>query len=222
MAQEDDIWYAAKIMKIIKQPNSTLETFGTTNLRYYMVSELLDEVDRVRVRTGTVHAERPQIITPAHFAQQILDGFGEKAKEYADWLEDQGQLVKVLQYGLQIRKEGISSEIVSGNVDEVINKVKVTDDQQEDSHSVILFGADELWEVSLLSFLHQYIEKSSSRNILDIQQREDESKKELEREIEMEFKMAKFSKTNATRLGNKLQRYGLFEKYQDRFLDLFK
>ena len=81
MAQEDDIWYAAKIMKIIKQPNSTLETFGTTNLRYYMVSELLDEVDRVRVRTGTVHAERPQIITPAHFAQQILDGFGEKAKE---------------------------------------------------------------------------------------------------------------------------------------------
>src|SRR5210317_41201 len=105
MPAEHDFWYAVNLTKVVLPPRQTLETFGASTIRYHIVSELLDDVDRVRIRTGKVFSERPQIITPGNFAQQLLDGFGDQAKEYAEWLMQHNEMVNILKYGLQFRKE---------------------------------------------------------------------------------------------------------------------
>ncbi len=37
-----NFWYAVNNTEVVLMPKSYLETFGTTNLRYHMVSELMD------------------------------------------------------------------------------------------------------------------------------------------------------------------------------------
>ena len=74
MGKEEDIWYAVNVTRVVVPPQRSLETFGTTTIQYQLLSELMDEVNKVRIRQGTVYAERPQIITPNHFASLLLDG----------------------------------------------------------------------------------------------------------------------------------------------------
>ncbi|MCJ8328611.1 MAG: hypothetical protein HRT89_10770 [Lentisphaeria bacterium] len=221
MSNESDIWYAAKITRVIRPPEQTLETFGATTLTYHVISELMDNINKVRVRTGKVISERPQIITPRSFANQLLDGFGDKAQEYADFLINHGDAIKILQYGLQFRKEHISSETLSEPLDQITEKVKQAVIDSDDPLAAVIVGADELWEVSLLKFLRDYIEKSAPHNFQQINSRAHEIDLELEREIEMDFQVASIDPSKAQALGNKLQRYGIFEKYEDRFYRLF-
>jgi hypothetical protein len=56
MAHPDDLWYAAKTTRVVYSPPKLLETFGETVVRYYVLSELLDEVGAVRIRQGHVMA----------------------------------------------------------------------------------------------------------------------------------------------------------------------
>ena len=53
-----------------------------------------------------------------------------------------------------------------------------------------------------------------------IQSHDREADLEIQREIEMEFQMASMDKSRISALGQKLEKYGLFEKYQDRFFRL--
>ncbi len=220
MSRKDDIWYAVKITRVVMPPRQTLETFGATTIRYHLISELMDEVDKVRVRAGKVFSERPQIITPDHFARQLLEGFGEKARDYAEWLSDHGEMVNILKYGLQFRKKHTSAEILSEPLNHVADKIKAAVSSEDDPLSAVIIGADELWEVSLLKFLRDYIEKSAPVNIQQLRQRDHEADLEIPREIEMEFRAAALDKKRIPGLGKKLQKYGLFEKYEDRFYAL--
>ena len=220
MPDEHDIWYAVNLTEVVLPPKQTLETFGATTLRYHLISELMDEVGKVRVRTGKVYSERPQIITPQFLADQLLEGFGEKAREYTEWLIEHNQAMTILKYGLQFRKEHMDSEIISEPIEQVSKKVSATVKQDDDPLSAVIIGADELWEVSLLKFLRDYIEKSAPVNIQQIQSHDRESQMEIKREIEMDFQMAAHDKSRINALGKKLEKYGLFEQYQDRFFRL--
>ena len=182
----------------------------------------MDKPNQIRIRSGKVFSERPQIITPNYFANSLLEGFGEKAQDYADWLETHGDLVLILKYGLQFRKEHISSEVVTDSLEAVIHKVKDATEERNNNFEAVIVGADELWEVSLFKFIKEYIERSAINNVQDINQMNLESSMEVEREIEHAFQMAMQDKSKVQELGDKLQRYGLFEKYEDRFYSLMK
>ena len=80
----DDFHYALENTKVIHAPQRRLETFGTTVLNYHLITEEMDAVNRMRVREGRIHAQKPELVTPDHFAKLMLDGFGEKAEKYAD------------------------------------------------------------------------------------------------------------------------------------------
>jgi hypothetical protein len=220
MHKEHDFWYAVNLTEVVLPPKNTLETFGASVIKYHVISEFPDEVNRVRIRSGKVHSERPQIITPGHFAQQILDGFGEKAREYADWLQQHNELVQILKYGIQFRKEQVSSEESHAPLQEVVDRVKASVENDDDPMSAVVVGADDLWEVSLLKFLRDFIEKSAPSNVRDFRIRQHESSLELQREIEMDFRVAQLDRAKVAALGDKLQRLGLFEKYEDRFYSL--
>ena len=100
MIREDDFQYALENTRVIRPPVQAIQTFGTTSFRFMLVTELMDQVNRVRVRDGRIHAERPSIVTPQHYSKMMLDGFGEEARGFADWLETHGRELRFLRLGL--------------------------------------------------------------------------------------------------------------------------
>jgi hypothetical protein len=63
MWSEDNFQYAIENTEVILAPQTRIATFGQTSFRFYLISELMDQVNEVRVRDGRIHAERPQILT---------------------------------------------------------------------------------------------------------------------------------------------------------------
>lgn len=222
MGKQEDIWYAVNITRVVHAPQQTLETFGATTIRYHFLSELMDEVNKVRVRAGKVYSERPQIIAPTHFASQLLEGFGDKAREYAEWLLSNGDIVKILRYGLHFRKDNTVEELISGTIDDAATQIKDRVMARDDLFSAVVIGADHLWEVSLLKFVVDYIQQSASVNLTQLSAPPATAKDRARAEIEAEFASNDFTTDRVQRLGRKLHDSGLFEEYEDRFYSLLR
>src|SRR6266704_5440163 len=115
--QEDDFQYAIENTQVILAPERKIATFGTTSFHFYLISELMDRVNEVRVRDGQIHADRPQILTPEHFSRLLLEGFGDKAQRYIEQLREHAQNIAVLRYGFQFRKTNVTEETIRDSVD---------------------------------------------------------------------------------------------------------
>ncbi len=225
MSIDDNIWYAVNQTRILTEPQNTLETFGVTRVRYYIVSELMDNINQVKVHEGVVISEKPGIITPSHFARQVVEGFGEDAQEYADWLTENGDFIKILQYGLQIRKEEIKEEVVGGSFGEVVGRVMDIASASREMSTVIQ-GVENMWEVSLMKFMQSFIQRSASKNYHELHSHQQVMNQEAElsvlKSFEEEFYEVRGHKQKILDLGRKLQDLGYFGKYEDRFYALLR
>src|SRR3954466_6289186 len=152
MWSEDNFQYAVENTRVVHAPEGQIATFGSTRFRFYLVSELMDRADEVRVRDGHIHAERPQIVAPEHYARLLLDGFGEKAQRYAEQMRERLRNVSVLRYGFQFRKSGVSENTVRDSMDAVLARTTRIVEQADEPLSVVLQGVDDAWEVCLLKF----------------------------------------------------------------------
>jgi hypothetical protein len=171
MLNEDSFQYAVENTRVILAPERRIETFGTTSFHFYLITELMDRVNEVRVRDGQLHAERPQIITPGHLSHLLLDGFGEKARDFADWMEHHGEAFTMLKYGFQIRKTEVVEKIVQSSVDDAIDRVRNSVAEADQELSAIIHGVDDAWEVCLLKFTVDLIQKSAGGNLGDFRGR---------------------------------------------------
>ena len=61
----DDIRYTAEMTRVVYEPDRRIDTFGDTRFNFLLISEVMDEIDVVRVRSGWVEAEKPKIIRPS-------------------------------------------------------------------------------------------------------------------------------------------------------------
>lgn len=163
----DDIEYALENTRIVLAPERHIATFGSTSFDFHLISELMDSVDRVRVRTGRIEAERPQILSPDHFARFLLEGFGEKAREYAERLRERARQIAVLRYGFQFRKSGVSEPTVNASLASVIERTKRLVGEATDPRGAIIQGVEDAWEVCLLKFTVEMIERSAGENLGD-------------------------------------------------------
>jgi hypothetical protein len=171
MWSEDDFQYAAENTQVIVAPEQQIATFGSTSFRFYLISELMDRVNEVRVRDGRIHAERPQIVTPDHYARLLLEGFGDQAQRYVEQLRERMRDVKVLRYGFQFRKTDVVENTVRDSLEAVIARTKTTVENANDPLSAIIQGVDDAWEVCLLKFTIDLIERSSGGNMGDFRKR---------------------------------------------------
>ena len=163
----DDFDYAIENTHVIVAPEQQIATFGSTSFDFYLISELMDRVDQVRVRNGKIHAERPQILTPEHYCRLLLEGFGEKAEQYVDRLREHARNIAVLRYGFQFRKTDLSEQTLRDSIDAVINRTKRKVEDTNAPLSAIIHGVDEAWEVCLLKFTIDMVERSSGGNLGD-------------------------------------------------------
>lgn len=171
MLSEDDFQYAVENTRVIHAPEQQIATFGSTSFRFFLISELMDSANEVRVRDGHIEAERPQILTPDHFARLLLEGFGEKAQGYADQLRERLRNVAVLRYGFRFRKTGVSENTVRDSMEAVTARTKAAVQNSGEPLSAVIQGVDDAWEVCLLKFTIDLIERSSGGNVGDFRRR---------------------------------------------------
>ena len=169
--KQDDIEYAIANTQVILAPERQIATFGNTSFEFHLISELMDRIDQIRIRTGRIEAERPKILSPEYFCRMMLEGFGEKAQEYVDRLREQARQIAVLRYGFQFRKSGVTEETVHASLQSVIDRTRRAVESAGDPHGAIIQGVDEAWEVCLLKFTIEMIERSAGENIGDFKRR---------------------------------------------------
>ena len=167
MITHDDFQYAIENTRVILAPEQQIATFGSTSFRFYLISELMDQVNEIRVRDGRIHAERPQILTPEHYCRLLLEGFGEKAAKYADQLRERTRDIAVLRYGFQFRKTDVVENRVRDTMEAVIERTRVQVENSNEPLSAVIQGVDDAWEVCLLKFTIDLIERSSGGNLGD-------------------------------------------------------
>ncbi len=171
MFKEHDFHYAMENTRVVVRPRSAIETFGTTRFHFSLVSELMDEVDTVRVRQGRIEAERPRIVAPQHFSRLLLEGFGEEAREYADWVESNGEAFKILRYGFQFRKTDMSQHVRKQPMEAALAGLEEELAKEDDPLAALIAGVDETWEVCLLKFAMEMIQKSAGSNVAEWKRR---------------------------------------------------
>jgi hypothetical protein len=212
-----DFWYAVNNTEVLAVPEQRLETFGITMVNYHLVSELMDSVGKVRVRVGKLKAFRPQIITPPSMTDEMLEGFGEEAHDYAEWLQQHAQEMQMLKYGFKIQKTEINDYILSDPLETVIGRVKEELAERDDPLGAVLVGVDRPWEVCLLKLMFELVQGSAPGNIQDIRQQQRDQKMEIHQTLEKAFLNASRDATKVPALAELLRKNGLFERYEDRF-----
>ena len=104
----DDIAYAMETTHVFLEPDRRIDTFGTTNFEFALLTEPMDEVGQVRIREGRVEAERPKILRPGGYEDLMFEGFGEQAEAFADWFRQFGN-VNLVKYGFNFAKHHIAT-----------------------------------------------------------------------------------------------------------------
>ena len=224
------IEYAVRHTEILRHPRQHLSTFGVTNIYYYMVteptySELVSDINETVIREGRVIAERPRIVTPYYLSR--LEGFSSDARRYFEMLLGTHDAnVPGLFYTYKNESKGLN--IVSENWPAVVAKLNDEIDKKGDPLASIIKGQDDLWDVSLLKFIHEVTRSSLRDNISQLGARGllgmDSSGIPVDARLQVEelFGQVARGECSPYELERELNRWGMFEEYQDRFLSLFK
>jgi hypothetical protein len=109
----------------------------------------------------------------------------------------------------------------------VVRKLDETIDKEGNQLATIIKGVDELWDVSLLKFIFDMTRYSVDNNMLELGRRGllDVDHKgvplEARQSIEQLFALVKNGELDPSALKMELDRWGLFEEYEDRFFRMF-
>ncbi len=222
METDDKIQYAIEHTEVIRPLRQSLATFGTTNVSYYLITELMKGTSVVR--EGRVIAERPRIVTPAYLIN--LEGFSEQAERFIQMMAEKHPHEPGVFY--RYKNEPGEVNIVSKPMRAVVDDINARIDSQNDPLSVIIRGVEELWDVSLLKFTYELTRSSVYRNVVELERsgllNVDEAgvPGDARSYIDELFEEARRDPSKAPQLVVELRRWGLFREYQDRFFNLFK
>ena len=230
MSTDDEkIEYAISHTEVLRPPRQTLSTFGATNIYYYLLTEpsykeLVQGEEETVVREGMVRAERPRVVTPSYLIN--VEGFSEHAKRYLEMIaRAYGTHTPGLFYGY--KNEPKELNIVSSDMNSVVRKLNETIDKEGNQFASIIKGVDELWDVSLLKFIFDMTSHSVGNNMFELGSRGllnmDRKGVPLEarQSIEQLFALVKDGELEPSALKTELDRWGLFEEYEDRFFRMF-
>ena len=165
-----DRWYAAKSARFLVEPSHRLETFGNTLVNYHLVSELPDYPGKIRVREGRLEAHQPLVITP-HVTDVEMEGFGDEARAYLEFLKENEKNLRILQYGYHLKSDNFSEQIVTDRLSVVTERVKDEVVASNDKFAAVLQGEDDPWDVALVELWRREVERSAGRNIRELSEK---------------------------------------------------
>ena len=229
MESDERIRRAVLNTEVLRPPKQSLATFGTTSVYYYLVAEAtyneLIKGEETVIREGRVIAERPRIVTPSYLSR--VQGFSAEAKKYFEMLMTHYDANSPGLY-YAYRNEPRELNVVSDNLTAVVAKLNGEIDQKGDPLASIIKGEDMLWDVSILKFIYEITQRSVGDNIMQLRQRGllnmDTSGLPADARVRIEglFKLVEKGELEPAELKAELDRWNVFEEYQDRFLAIFK
>jgi hypothetical protein len=163
MPDQVDIQYAMEHTRVLREPDHRIDTFGNTKFHFIILSEMMDEVGRVILRSGTVE--------PTMYSSVELEGFDDKAQGLLDWLKMNNIEPVYFQYGFNFKRTKVSNETITGSYEtvkaQVLDKVRVEDDPM----MVVMESIEDTWEIGLLKFSIDIIQKSLEINHFDFKRK---------------------------------------------------
>lgn len=230
MENDDRIREAIERTEVLRPPRQSLYTFGMTSIYYYLVTEpaysdVANDSAETVIREGRVIAERPKIVTPYYLNN--LEGFSPEARRYFHFMmKEFGANSPGLLYSY--RNEPKQLNIVSDSLSAIVARLNDDIDKTNDPLTAIIKGEDTLWDVSIMKFIYHLTAGSIPHNLKQMGQRGllnvDSSgiPADARAHVEELFGQVARGECPADKLKDELERWGLFEEYQDRFLGIFK
>lgn len=170
--REDDVQYAMEATEVLLEPDRRIDTFQSTRFEFKMISPLMDNVNQVRIRCGEVEAQKPQIIRPDIMAGDVdVQGFGENADKFFKWLKENEQHLAIFRYGFQFKRGNVHEEIINENIENVRERVVAEAKKLSNPMLAVIEGVDDTWEISLLKFTMEMIQKSEEINTFDFKRK---------------------------------------------------
>ena len=170
MIKADDFHYALENTRVVIPPRQAIETYGETSFRFRLLTEPMDEAGSVRLRRGVIHAERPRILSPHTMSRLLLEGFGERAREFAAWMEGREDL-RILRYGFTLKKTDLSEQVLKEPMDRALERLGEELRREDNPLDSLLEGIDDAWEVCLMKFTMDMIQRSSGENLAEWRRR---------------------------------------------------
>ena len=171
MYSEDDFHYALESTEVLYEPDRRIDTFGSTSFEFQLLSELMDDVAQVRIRCGRITAERPLIVKPEPNPEIEFEGFGEQAEAFAEWLKGRLKNAAMLQYGFNFKKSDVTESVVHDSIANVRDRMVLEARHLGNPMTAVIQGVDDTWEISLLKFTMEMIQKSYQINKFDFKRR---------------------------------------------------
>lgn len=240
----EKIKYAIEHTKVLKPPQKLLATFGSTTMHYYILTEPMyiefegkePEAETV-VREGKITWQRPKLLTPSYILR--AEGFSEEAREAFKMLAREDPDLAMMLYSLKFKKDSEKMDIVSNSLMAIAKKLANEIEKKGDEFCAIIKGVDEFWDVSLSKFIQEMVIKSAYFSQLpDLREKSiievgntgyPVIKRDLygipitaRNEIERLFKLYEKGELEPYKLKQELDRWGVFDQYQDRFFNFFK
>lgn len=170
MHSEFDFHYAMENTRVLHEPDRRIDTFGSTQFEFQLVSELMDTSNTTRIRNGRIQADKPLIIRP-NTDDWHFEGFGEEGAAFGQWVKQNIKDMAFLRYGFEFKRTDYSEEVVHEPLQGVVDRLKEDQRASGNPMRAIIQGVDDTWEISLLRFTFEMIEKSHNINIFDFKRR---------------------------------------------------
>ncbi len=167
----DDFIYTLESTRVLREPDRRIDTFGSTQFEFHLISELMDSAGEIRVREGRIEAGRPTILRPEGYEDLMFEGFGENADAFRDWFRQSGGNLAFLKYGFSFAKTDLSESLVHDSVEAVCDRVVDEVESSGNPLRAVILGIDETWEISLLKFTFDMIQSSLDINVFDFKRR---------------------------------------------------
>lgn len=232
---EQQIKYILDNTKILRFPKRKIATFGTTNVNYYLIAELMENV--VEIRKGKILVERPLIIPPpGSEISNRFEGFGnyQNSRVFLSFFR---KYMRGLYYNFKFRNELEETSMVYNSFDRVMKRVNEMVDKQEKSTGIIKGIDVETGIISLTKFIKKLVEVSAEGNIIDLEERDFFEKagyekikfkkyKELPHNLKVKidklFKKTREGKLKVKELEAELIELGVYHLYREKLLNFFK
>ncbi len=244
MKMEEKIKKAIEDTIILRQPEKLITSFSSTTVHYYILTiplylefEGKSLQSETVIREGRMTWQPPKLITPAYMLK--VEGFSEEARRAFEIMASEDSDLAMILYGLKFKKDSEKMEIVPEALEDIVEKISGEIDKRKDPYCAIIKGVDEFWDVSLSKFVQEMIIRSAhfsqmpdlmgnrslsiSREGFPVVSRDSSGIPVIaKKEIEILFKLFEKGELKPNKLKEELDRWGVFEKYQDRFFEHFK
>ena len=157
---------AMRLTKVLVPMRQTLFTFAPTDIRYFILTQLLDS-ESVELRRGKLTVERPGIITPTMMFEQYFEGFDTDQRKHLETMMESGGL-RGLQY--KYKNETESVELRHEKFQQMADRLKEEAIARPMYRTTVIQGVPDQWSLSLMKCAFDLTSQSFPSNIKDLEE----------------------------------------------------